>query len=232
MGTADLTPYGGRNIEEYYNKVGNTIDNMLREKHKSSLDPKKFTKRVKGKHDSWRMFEDKQDLQVYKLDEEKITQVLDSNWKEKARNIVRVKAGLPKVGEGYKNETKLKRTIEGLLEPTGYEVKHHASPSWLGRQHLDIYIPEINLAVEYMGQQHYESLDFFGGEDRYKETKQRDKEKKTKCKKNNVKLIRYKYDEPIDPQKIAEKICNKSNLEIQKLDLNTEVPSDEELPTY
>lgn len=95
--------------------------------------------------------------------------------------------GMPKVGEGWISETELYYLIK--LSYSELEVLHHASPKWLGRQHLDIYIPEFNIGIEYQGIQHYNPVDFFGGQEGYEKTVQRDNIKKIKCKENNCHLI-------------------------------------------
>ena len=50
--------------------------------------------------------------------------------------------------------------------------------------------------MEYQGKQHSEPVEFFGGEEVFKETVKRDKKKKALCKKNNCELIYVhpKYD--------------------------------------
>jgi hypothetical protein len=61
------------------------------------------------------------------------------------------------------------------------QVIHHASPDWLGRQHLDIFIPAISLAIEYQGRQHDEPVAFFGGQEAYEQVKKHDARKKRLC---------------------------------------------------
>ena len=65
----------------------------------------------------------------------------------------------------------------------------HGRPTWLGRQHFDIWIPNWKIAVEYQGKQHFEPVEFFGGEEGYKKTVERDKRKVTLAKRNGVKLF-------------------------------------------
>ena len=48
--------------------------------------------------------------------------------------------------------------------------------------------------IEYNGQQHYQPIEFFGGEERFKEQVQRDEEVRQYCKNNNIILLEYKYD--------------------------------------
>lgn len=104
-----------------------------------------------------------------------------------AENAYRESIGLPRIGEGWIAETELFYRLSEEFEQ--FEVVHHASPSWLGRQHLDIYFPDLNIAIEYQGVQHYEPIDFFGGEQALKATQERDLRKKLKCEDNNCYLL-------------------------------------------
>lgn len=74
-----------------------------------------------------------------------------------------------------------------------YEVNNRIV-SWLGLQRFDIYIPSLNIAIEYDGVQHYIPIEHFGGELGLKQTQERDKLKEQKCKENGCKLFRLKYD--------------------------------------
>ena len=70
--------------------------------------------------------------------------------------------------------------------------------NWLGRQHLDFYLPDYNIAIECQGEEHFKSVDFFGGNDEFINTSKRDMNKNVLCKKNNIKLLYYSnlnYDE-------------------------------------
>lgn len=69
---------------------------------------------------------------------------------------------------------------------------------WLGRQSLDIFIPSIDTGIEYQGKQHYEAIDFFGGEEGFIKVKQLDEKKKLLCQKNNIKLIEWAYTEEVN----------------------------------
>jgi hypothetical protein len=102
-------------------------------------------------------------------------------------NEIRKLFGLPKIGEGWISETNLFYEIKTHFSK--HVVIHHGRPSWLGKQHLDIYIPKFNIGIEYQGDQHYYPIDFFGGEDSYVKNKARDENKKQLCIKNNCHLI-------------------------------------------
>jgi hypothetical protein len=76
-------------------------------------------------------------------------------------------------------------------------VIQHANPIWLNPQHLDIYLPSYNLAIEYMGKQHYEAVDYFGGEKALRENQERDKRKAELCARMNISLVYVTHDEDI-----------------------------------
>jgi very-short-patch-repair endonuclease len=62
---------------------------------------------------------------------------------------------------------------------------------------FDFYLIEYDLCIEYDGEQHYKSFDFFGGDKRLKIQQKKDKIKNDFCEKNNINLLRIKYDENI-----------------------------------
>ena len=103
-----------------------------------------------------------------------------------AENYFRKNIGVPAIGEGWVSETHLFYEIKNRLD---CEVIHHGKPKWLGRQHFDIWIPSLNVAIEYQGTQHDKPVDFFGGEKAFKENQKRDKKKRELCLKHNVRLI-------------------------------------------
>lgn len=70
---------------------------------------------------------------------------------------------------------------------------------------FDFYLPNMNICIEYDGIQHYESIDFFGGEDEFSLVKLRDSIKNTYCKDNNIKLIRIPYFEYDNIEEILNK---------------------------
>lgn len=104
-----------------------------------------------------------------------------------AENIVREEVGLPRVGEGWPSETQLYLQIKNALPD--YDVQRHYSPYWLDRQHLDIYIHELEVALEYQGKQHDEPVEFFGGQQAFELNKERDARKKRLCEMYGVHIV-------------------------------------------
>ena len=124
--------------------------------------------------------------------------------KREAENIIREHLGVAKIGEKWVNETLLFNYIN-IIFPQ-YNVIREASPTWLDRQRLDIFIPELDLAIEYQGQQHFEPIEIFGGKEGLIKAKERDKEKFSKCKKNNIKLLYFTYKENLSEKLVLKKI--------------------------
>ncbi len=102
-------------------------------------------------------------------------------------NEIREERNLPKIGEGWISETDLFYKIKNKF--SNYKVVHHSRPNWLGRQHFDIYFPDLNIAIEYQGKQHFEEIEFFGGKESLETNLINDALKKEKCKLNNCILI-------------------------------------------
>lgn len=139
-------------------------------------------------------------LPFYRFSESEIISETIINLTREAENTVREEYGIPRIGEGWVAETELYYNIK--KEFPRYEVIHHARPKWIGKQHLDIFIPKKKVAIEYQGSQHYKPIDFFGGQKAFEANKRRDKAKKQKCTKNKVKFIEvsknYKIKELIE----------------------------------
>jgi tetratricopeptide (TPR) repeat protein len=104
-----------------------------------------------------------------------------------AENAVREDMNIPRVGEGWVSETDLYYKLKSHF--SDYQVVQHYIPSWLGRQHLDIFFPDHNIAVEYQGAQHSQAVKLFGGDEALLKNQRRDVLKKKKCKQNKVHLI-------------------------------------------
>ena len=94
----------------------------------------------------------------------------------------------------YCNESKLEKDIRLLLSDKNIKFKHHASNEdfgWIGRKHLDFYLPDYNIAIECQGEQHFKSVKHFGGNKKYEKRKLNDQTKKELCEKNGITLLYY-----------------------------------------
>lgn len=92
-----------------------------------------------------------------------------------------------------------------------YDVIYHHRPFFLkgpngGQMSYDIFITGLNIAIEYQGKQHFEPVEFFGGEEGFKKTVERDKLKKEISDNKGIKLVYINYWEEITPRLIDDKI--------------------------
>jgi len=97
--------------------------------------------------------------------------------------------------EGWKSEKSLFDIVKKHFK--GFDVLRHAQPIWLEPQHLDIFLPELSLAIEYMGEQHYRPVEYFGGNEGFEATTARDQRKAEICKKVGVNLVYVRFDDDI-----------------------------------
>lgn len=58
---------------------------------------------------------------------------------------------------------------------------------------VDFYLPKHNLFIEYNGRQHYQPVEFFGGEKAFKIQSIRDSELREYCKKKHIQLLEIPY---------------------------------------
>jgi hypothetical protein len=119
-------------------------------------------------------------------------------------NEIRVEIGIPKVGEKWKNETMLFALVKSIYENKATQVVHHYRPEFLHGQELDIYleIGSRRIGIEYQGVQHFKPVDYFGGEEGFKKTVERDQRKLRLCRENNFELFYVRYDEEVTPELI------------------------------
>ena len=105
----------------------------------------------------------------------------------RAENAVRERIGVSRVGEGWASELYLLHQIRETFSDV--RVRHQGRPNWLGRQSLDIYLPDFNIGIEYQGLQHSQAVDFFGGEEAFSKNQERDARKRMLCAENDCVLI-------------------------------------------
>ena len=113
---------------------------------------------------------------------------------EKFNNEYLSKLKRPQIDVKWPSEAMLFRLVYAYYQDA---VFHYMNSTWLGRQHLDVYIPSIGVAIEYQGGQHYSQSSFFGGIVGLQERMRLDEQKRTCCKLNGIILIEWSYKTPI-----------------------------------
>lgn len=107
------------------------------------------------------------------------------------------------------SESKLEKNIKNILINESINFEQHKRIGFLGRQHLDFYLPKYNIGIECQGEQHYEAIEYFGGEKAFIKQKTRDKIKLQLCEKHGVKIIYC--DKTTEPKKLLTEIYETTN---------------------
>ena len=76
-----------------------------------------------------------------------------------------------------------------------------------GQMSYDVFVCGENIAIEYQGKQHFEPVEFFGGQKHFEEQTKRDEIKRNKSEENNIILIYVNYWEDISLDLIKNKVA-------------------------
>ena len=114
------------------------------------------------------------------------------------------------------NQSHLEQEISLFLDKHKIEYVRQQKFDWLKLNKpmsLDFYLPKYNVAIECQGEQHFEAIKHFGGDEEFELVLKRDKAKLNECNENGVKLLyyaKYENDEARDiysnKNKLLEKI--------------------------
>ncbi|MEW6262813.1 MAG: hypothetical protein AB1641_07020 [Thermodesulfobacteriota bacterium] len=115
-------------------------------------------------------------------------------------NDVREAFAYPKIGERWISETILFKVVVTMFSPM--EAVYHYRGVELQGLELDVCIPEIRLGIEYQGEQHYQAIDHWGGEDGLKKRQENDRKKKFLCKQLGYTLVEFHYSEELSEEAI------------------------------
>ena len=110
-----------------------------------------------------------------------------------AENRFRRDRSIAEIGRGWASETALVDLVRSVYS----DAVHQWRPPFLGFQSVDIFIPSLNLAIEYQGEQHYRSVEIFGGEEGLEATTARDARKRSLLATNGVRLFEWRFDRPV-----------------------------------
>lgn len=124
------------------------------------------------------------------------------------------------------NQSHLEKDVENILKQHNIKYISQYTVDWLGKQSLDFYLTDYNIAIECQGLQHFKVIDHFGGEEGFNYRLDLDKKKNKLCNENNVKIyyvieskdnvdiydkmfdLIYRYDNTILIDNFNQFICN------------------------
>lgn len=177
----------------FFGKIGekNKFDS-----HHLKSDNCKFYNRIKIKYGhgqtNWlspgkSIFDFPDEINSFNLFLERVILKILSSLVINSANDFRKYRGVPLSGEGWISETDLFQKIKNHYNTL--KVLQHGKPKWLKRQHVDIWLPEYKVGIEFHGEQHFRPVDFFGGKEVFKKTIERDKRKIELFSKNSASLV-------------------------------------------
>lgn len=121
-------------------------------------------------------------------------------------NFVRGNFGIRPIGATGQQEDLLYKLVTELLPD--HLIQRNYRPGWLEYLELDIWIPTLNLGIEYQGQQHYVAIEAWGGEEKLLGQQERDRRKVNLCAQNSVDLVEFRFDEKLTRSLIRERLSN------------------------
>lgn len=93
-------------------------------------------------------------------------------------------------------QSHLENEIRVFLLDNCIDFEQQKTFEWLRYKNpmfLDFYLPKYNIAIECQGEQHFKSIDYFGGKANFSNVIERDKLKLELCNKHNIKLIYFTH---------------------------------------
>ena len=85
------------------------------------------------------------------------------------------------------------KAVADVLDSLSIEYSREHTFKYLGRKRFDFFIPSLNIAIEYDGEQHYKSIDAWGGEEYLESVRQSDALKNDFCEYMGIDLLRIPY---------------------------------------
>lgn len=121
-----------------------------------------------------------------------------------AENALREFIGHPTIGEKWREETNLFRIVKALLAPRNV-VHHHKGDELFGLEY-DIYVPDLRLAIEYHGAQHFRSVSNWGGAEGLAKRRENDARKRRLSGRHAIDLVEFTYRDQINTETVAARL--------------------------
>ena len=124
-------------------------------------------------------------------------------------NLTRQEFGFRNVGEGWVSESLLYQIVCRIFSDE--KALRHERPDWLEGLELDIFLPALQLAFEYQGQQHFHAVKAWGGKGAHQVLRAHDAKKARLCREHGVRLITVDYTEPLSEEHIRRRLAEEDS---------------------
>ena len=104
----------------------------------------------------------------------------------------------------WKTEALLYAIVKELFANS--TVLREFSPDYMEGLRIDIFVKEINLAIEYQGEQHFTPIEAFGGQEALTQATLRDRRKKEICHERGINIEYFTYKETITFPNVQRKL--------------------------
>lgn len=187
-----ISQWGKKHLNELFNEVNNTfsarqtpyiLDSLINKDNNIKCDSEYSDTNILYYH-----LEKYANIYSFDLYSNELYYKYVMDLCREAENNLRIKYNMCKIGEGWVEETNLYTKLCSFFPEL--DIIHHYKAKWLEKQHIDIFIKDINTAIEYQGEQHYKPVERFGGAAALKTNIKRDNIKLHKCLQNKIILIR------------------------------------------
>ena len=114
--------------------------------------------------------------------------------------------------------------LYALIKFWHQEAVFQYSPTWLNGQSIDIYLPEESIGIEYQGKQHFEPIDYFGGEEKLLENARRDQTKLRICEDHGITLYYWPYDRHVSFSAVSDFLSESAEKVYSQLEKHKKIP--------
>lgn len=90
-------------------------------------------------------------------------------------------------------QSKLEKNCSSFLTEHNINFDVEKTFRWLGNQRIDFYLKDYNVAIECQGLQHFEPVDYFGGEKGLQTRQKRDCKKYNKCNEHGISIYYFTF---------------------------------------
>lgn len=145
-------------------------------------------------------------LMTSEHNDERLDEQSTKNFIRYCENVIRNRMGYFPIGKKWTTEIRLLELVRKIYP--NYTVIHQYEIDHL---RADVYIEELQLVIEYQGEQHFKPFAYMGGEEGLRKTQARDQEKVELCNYYKLGIVYFSYQDELTNKLIKERISSHLN---------------------